>query len=203
MPSDMAREAWNERYAGRDFVWTVEPNQFVEQNLADLDPGTAIDLGAGEGRNAVWLALRGWQVTAVDFSRGGLDKAARLAGDNRVSIELVEADATTYQPDAPVDLVLISYLQLPPEGRRIVLDHARSWLVPNGTLLVVAHDQTNVAAGYGGPSSVEVCYDLDETVAALDGLDIVTATVAERVVETDEGPQTALDTLVVARRPAD
>lgn len=202
MRPDTAQEAWNERYAGRDYIWTVEPNRFVEQNLADLEPGTAIDLGAGEGRNAVWLALQGWTVTAVDFSPVGLEKAARLARDSGVSIDLVEADATTYQPDALVDLVLIAYLQLPPESRRIILEHARSWLAPNGTLLIVAHDQTNVSAGHGGPSSIDVCYDLDETVAALSDLDIVTATVAERVVETDEGPQTALDTLVLARRPA-
>jgi Fe2+ or Zn2+ uptake regulation protein len=66
-------ERWDERYTGRDYLWDVGPNQFVEQYLADATPGSAIDLAAGEGRNAVWLARQGWQVTAVDHSQVGLD----------------------------------------------------------------------------------------------------------------------------------
>ncbi len=193
---------WDERYAAKDYVWTVTVNQFVEANLASLEPGTAVDLAAGEGRNAVWLAARGWKVTAVDFSKVGLEKAQRLAADNDVEIETVQADALTWEPETPVDLVVLSYLQLPTEQRLTVLDHARNWLNPGGTLFVIAHDRRNVNGGYGGPQSPEVCYDPAETVAALVGLDVVTAEVAERHVTTDDGPKTALDTLVVARRPA-
>ncbi|MGF1595703.1 MAG: class I SAM-dependent methyltransferase [Acidimicrobiales bacterium] len=199
--TDDKRQAWNERYAERAYVWTEEANQFVAAHLGDLTPGRAIDLAAGEGRNAVWLTARGWKVTAVDFSSAGLAKAARLAEDHGVTIELIEADATTWQPSEPVDLVLISYLQLPPEGRAAVLDHARTWLRPGGTLFLVGHDKTNVEGGHGGPSSPDVCYGLDETVSALEGLEITTAEVAERHVDTDDGDRVALDTLIIARRP--
>ena len=199
--TELARRSWNERYAEREYVWTVEPNQFVRTHLADLRPGTAIDLAAGEGRNAVWLAERGWSVTAVDFSSAGLAKAARLADDHGVSLQLVEADATEWQPDEPVDLVVLAYLQLVPEQRRTVLEHARTWLRPGGTLLLVAHDVTNVEHGHGGPPSTEVCYSLDEVTAALDGLTLTTAEVAERHVATDDGDKVALDTLVVATQP--
>ncbi len=202
MGRDTARQAWDERYSARDYVWTVEANQFVEAELSDLAPGEAIDLGAGEGRNAVWLALRGWKVTAVDFSPVGLEKAARLAADNDVSIEIVEADATTYRPQGLVDLVAVSYLQLPPDGRRAVLEHAKTWLRPGGTVFVIAHDRRNISDGYGGPSSPEVCYSVDETVAALDGLEIEIAEVVGRTVTTESGEQTALDTLVKATLPA-
>lgn len=69
MNSKTALRAWNERYAASDYVSTVKVNRFIESHLADLEPGDAIDLGAGAGRNAVWLAKRGWNLTAVDFSR--------------------------------------------------------------------------------------------------------------------------------------
>lgn len=201
MDTDTARENWNRRYSTKEYVWTSGANQFVEQYLADLVPGRAIDLGAGEGRNSVWLAGRGWTVTAVDFSPVGLEKGARLAADHGVDVDFVEADATTYAPTTAVDLVLLAYLQLETPARRSVLAHAVDWLRPGGVIFVVAHDQSNVSDGYGGPPSPDVCYTVDETVEAFEGLDIETAIVAERIVSTETGDQVALDTVVMARQP--
>jgi len=78
----MTSEMWDERYSTKEYVWAIEPNQFVKEHLADLEPGTAIDLGAGEGRNAVWLASLGWQATAVDLSAVALEKGEKLAADH-------------------------------------------------------------------------------------------------------------------------
>jgi 2-polyprenyl-3-methyl-5-hydroxy-6-metoxy-1,4-benzoquinol methylase len=192
---------WDERYSTSELIWTGRANQFVEAHLGDLEPGTAIDVGAGEGRNAVWLASRGWRVTAVDFSRVGLDKADRLAAEHGVEVSTVCADATTWTPDEAVDLVVLSYLQLPSDQQHTVLEHAATWLHPGGTLFVIAHDRSNVEHGHGGPPSADVCYTVDDTVAALAGLDITTAEVVERHVDTPDGRKTALDTLVIARRP--
>ena len=196
----MDSAGWDERYSTSELIWTGRANQFVEAHLTDLEPGTAIDLGAGEGRNAVWLASRGWTVTAVDFSQVGLDKAQQLAAEHGVDIVTVQADVTTWQPDSQVDLVVLSYLQLPADQQRSVLEHAATWLTPGGTLFVIAHDRSNVERGHGGPPSADVCYTVDDTVAALDGLDVVVADVVERPVETTDGPKVALDTLVIARR---
>lgn len=77
----MDSEAWDQRYAASELVWSRRPNQFVAAELGDLAPGTAVDLAAGEGRNAIWLASLGWSATAVDFSQVALDKGARLAED--------------------------------------------------------------------------------------------------------------------------
>jgi len=144
-------------------------------------------------------------VTAVDFSQVGLDKAARLVADRDVAdrVEMVRADALRWAPDEPVDLVVIAYLQIPLAQQRVALQHAASWLRPGGRLIVVAHDRSNVEAGHGGPQDPGVCYDLDEVRAALAGLTIETAEVAQRLVDTEDGPRTALDTLVVASRPSD
>ena len=93
----MDAEAWNDRYRDTDLVWSAGPNQFVQEEVADLPPGRAVDLAAGEGRNAIWLARQGWEVTAVDFSQAGLDKGRTLAGD--VAVDWVCADATTWRGD--------------------------------------------------------------------------------------------------------
>lgn len=198
----MDSSGWDQRYSTKDLVWTGRANQFVEQHLADIEPGSAIDLGAGEGRNSVWLAQRGWKVTAVDFSQVGLDKALQLAADNNVEISIECADATTFEPTDLVDLVVLSYLQLGQDDQRSILKRAVTWLRPGGTLFVIAHDRSNITDGYGGPPMPEVCYTVADTSDAIEGLDISTAEVAKRQVETNEGTRTALDTLVIARRPS-
>jgi hypothetical protein len=139
----------------------------------------------------------------VDFSPVGLDKGRQLAVDQGVveSVTFVTADALAYQPEEPVDLVVISYFQASPEQQRTALVHAATWLRPGGAVFVVAHDRSNHEDGYGGPSSLDRCYDLDATVDALDGLEVIRAEVAERPVETDDGPRIALDTVVLATRP--
>ena len=97
----MDARAWDDRYAASELVWSREPNQFVAAELADLPPGRAVDLAAGEGRNAIWLASRGWSATAVDFSQVALDKGARLAGD--LDVTWVCADATRWDEPAAYD----------------------------------------------------------------------------------------------------
>ena len=98
----MDSQEWDRRYAGAELVWTAEPNRFVVAELQDLAPGRALDVAAGEGRNAVWLASRGWQVTAVDFSAAGLDKGRRLAQARGVTIDWMHADVRDYQPETGV-----------------------------------------------------------------------------------------------------
>jgi SAM-dependent methyltransferase len=192
-------EQWDERYAGDDLLWGAGPNEQVVEQLADLTPGTALDVAGGEGRNAIWLAGRGWDATVVDFSAVALRRARELAAQRGVAVTTVEADVTAWAPAAAVDLVLLAYVQLAGAERRALLGEAAGWVAPGGTLMVVAHDQRNVTHGHGGPPSAEVCYDLDETVAALAGLDVLTAEVVDRHVETADGTAVALDTLVVAR----
>ena len=140
----------------------MHPNQFVAEQLGGLPPGRALDLAAGEGRNSVWLAERGWSVTAVDFSRVGLEKGRKLSAAHGVpdgQVDWVVADLGEYQPaGAAFDLVLIAYLQVGAELRGQVLAGAAAALVPGGTLLVVGHDLTNLTEGVGGPTSPDVLY---------------------------------------------
>jgi SAM-dependent methyltransferase len=193
----MKREAWDQKYAGRDYLWSEKPNRFFVAELAGTAPGRALDLACGEGRNAVWLAQQGWRVTGVDFSEVALAKAARLAESSGVEVEWVAADLLDYRPPAELDLVVVFYLQIPANERRVVLGRAAEALAPGGTLLVVAHDLLNLTEGHGGPQVPEVLYTPDDVVGDLPGLVIERAERVRRPV----GEAEAIDVLVRATRP--
>ncbi|HEY1117596.1 MAG TPA: class I SAM-dependent methyltransferase [Acidimicrobiales bacterium] len=195
----MDAQAWDERYAASELVWSAGPNQFVAAELADLPPGRALDLAAGEGRNAIWLARHGWEVTAADFSQVALDKGRQLAGDTPV--RWVRADATRWDEKSAYDLVVVAYLQLPAAERAAALRAAYHALWPGGTLLVVAHDSTNLAEGTGGPQDPAVLYTAEDVLADLEGEGFDTLR-AERVARTvgdghgEEPARVAWDCLV-------
>jgi SAM-dependent methyltransferase len=166
--------AWDERYAASELVWSATPNQFVAEELGDLPPGLALDVAAGEGRNALWLAENGWQVTAVDFSLVGLDKGrdlqARHPRGRDLHVDWVHADALTYDSGAlRFDLVLVAYLQLVADERRTAVRRAFAALREGGTFFLVAHDATNLTEGTGGPSDPDVLFTAEEVLDDLDG----------------------------------
>ena len=197
----MDPEGWNERYAGSELLWTAQPNRFLASEVADLPPGSALDLGCGEGRNAVWLAERGWEVTGVDFSDVGLAKAARLAEERGASVEWRLADLREYVPQpGAFDLVVALYLHLPADERRRVLGRAASAVAPGGTLLVVGHDSTNLVEGYGGPKDRAILFTPGEVAGELTELRIERAEREPRPVSRAEGEELAIDALVRATR---
>lgn len=203
----MDSTAWDTRYAGSELVWSAGPNLWVEQVCSDLPVGTAVDLGAGEGRNALWLAARGWQATAVDFSAVALDRTRRLATErlgaaaDRLTTE--QADLTTFEPSTTYDLALVVYLQLPAPARRAVLGNAARCVAPGGRLVVVAHHSDNLTQGVGGPQDPAALYTEADVLADLaqdlDG-DLAVER-AERVLRpVGDGDRQAVDVLVVLRR---
>ncbi len=197
----MKREDWNRKYASPDFLWSTEPNRFLVAEVEGLSPGRALDLACGEGRNAVWLAQRGWQVTAVDFSEVALAKAKRLAQSRGMDVEWIAADLLDYRPPGTFDLIADLYLQLPPEERRLVLERASVALAPGGTLLVVGHDLSNLTDGYGGPTDAAVLFTPDDIVRDLPGLVVERSERVRRRIAIDDGEREAIDALVRAKKP--
>ncbi len=197
--STMGSGQWDARYAeaaGKsDTVWSLSPNAWIAETVGHLDPGTAVDLGAGEGRNALWLASLGWEVTAVDFSSVGLATGAARAAELGVDIQWVTADATTWVSPQQVDLVVIAYLQLPAGDLSRAISNAAGYLAPGGTLAVIGHDVDNLTRGVGGPRDTAMLYSVDAVREAAAGLEIVEARQFDRV--TEQG--TAIDTILVAR----
>ena len=193
---------WDQRYEDADLVWSAGPNLFVEQICGELPPGRAIDLAAGEGRNAIWLAERGWNATAVDFSPVAIRKALAIADHRGAPIIAEVADLTEYVPTpGGYDLVLIAYLQLSDVELTPIVRRAADAVAPGGRLVLVCHDVENLEHGYGGPQHVDVLTTPRQITDALDdGLTVERAEVVERPVTTADGDRVALDTLVVARR---
>lgn len=198
---------WDARYAASELVWTSTPNVWVEQIAKDLPPGRAIDLAAGEGRNALWLAEQGWKACAIDFSPVAIERARGLAeerlGDDAELITFAVGDLHRLRPERRAfDLVLLVYLHVSPEDMWLIMRTASEYVAPDGLLLVVGHHRDNLASGVGGPQDPNVLYTEDELVADLDGTGLVVER-AERVTRTVEGsPREAVDAVLVARRPA-
>lgn len=199
----MDAAAWNERYSSKELLWSREPNQFVAEVVGELSPGRAVDLACGEGRNAIWLATRGWQVVAVDFSSTALERARALSEQAGVNVDWVEADLAEVALGAEsFELILFSYLHLPAAEMAALLNRAAGWLAPGGHLLLIGHARRNLTQGIGGPQEARVLYEPDDVVAWLSRLTIERAENVNRNVETEDGPRQAIDTLVVAARPA-
>jgi SAM-dependent methyltransferase len=193
------REDWNRRHGEAGLLFGAEPNRFLVAEVEGLAPGRALDVACGSGRNAVWLAARGWQVTGVDFSGVALEQARGLAAERGVDVEWVEADVLEWQPpEAVFDLVAVLYLQVPAGERRAALARAATALAPRGTLLVVGHHSDNLEHGSGGPKDPRVLYSAEDAAADLDGLEIEKA---EAVLRPVQDERDAIDLLVRARRP--
>jgi SAM-dependent methyltransferase len=187
---------WDERYADRQ-QWSSEPNATVAELVAGLPPGDAVDLAAGEGRHALWLAGLGWRVTAVDFSAVGLERGAAQPGAERVT--WVTADVTTWTASpASLDLVVVAYLHLPEGDTVDLLTRAVRWLRPGGRLLVLGHDVENIASGVGGPQDPAILHSVARLTPVAALLDVDRLEQVHRA--TPAG--TALDTLLWGRRRA-
>ena len=200
--STLDQQGWDERYGASELLWGAGPNQFLVDEVTEMRPGTALDVACGEGRNAIWLASIGWHVVGVDFSTVGLEKARQLATRRGVTVDWVQADLTTWEPPSAHDLVEVMYLHLPGDLRHNVLARMARAVAPGGTMLVVAHDLSNLSEGYGGPQDPAVLYGPDDVLGDIEA--VLTIERAERVrrpVTTPEGEAEAIDVLVRARRP--
>lgn len=170
-------QAWEERYTAAGAVWSGRVNPQLPVEAADLTPGTALDVGSGEGGDALWLAEQGWQVTGLDFSEAGLRRAADAAeaaglGDRT---QWRQADARTWEPgDERWDLVTTHYLHLVGEEMLRAVPRLASAVAPGGTLLVVGHHPEDV----GGFAGDDDHYTMDDLAATLgDGWDVRTGLV--------------------------
>jgi SAM-dependent methyltransferase len=197
----MDRDQWDARYAATDTLWSFRPNRFLVCEVEELPPGRALDLACGEGRNALWLADRGWRVTAVDFSSVALERGREMAARRGLTIDWVNADILRWEPpERAFDLVAVFYLQLPPAELGPVLRQAAGAVAPGGVLLVVAHDSANLRHGYGGPQDPALLYSSEDVVGVLDELEIQRAGQVRRPVDSPDGERTAIDLLVRAVR---
>ncbi len=192
------RSLWDARYEAKGALWRAEPNQFLAEIAEDLVPGTALDLGCGQGRNSFWLASRGFKVTGLDLSPVAIEQATAVAKELDADVSFESVDLTTWDPAGRVwDLVVLTYLHLSEERRPVVHGAARRAVASGGTLVVIAHHLDNFTDGVGGPPIPGLLFTERQLDVDFSDLDIIRN---EKVIRTtDEGD--AIDIVCVARRP--
>jgi 2-polyprenyl-3-methyl-5-hydroxy-6-metoxy-1,4-benzoquinol methylase len=181
------------------------PVEVLQELVGDLNPGSALDLAAGDGGNTVFLAQHGWELTAVDFSAERIRLARERVTEAGVDATRVVSDARDYQPGRRFDLVVITYLHLAEAENRAIMARAASWVAPGGHLLVLGHDKANLAGGAPGPRRADILYTTELLRAYVVGLTVVRCELVFRHSAVDperpgEVAATAVDTLLFATR---
>jgi SAM-dependent methyltransferase len=170
---ELGAEFWNERYASAPAIWSGRPNPQLVAEAGQLSPGRALDVGAGEGADAIWLAEHRWTVTAVDISSIALERAAehaRAAGDDVASrISFEERDFTAWAPPAgSFDLVSAQFVHVPPARRDALNAALAAAVAPGGVLLIVGHHPLDLETGLRRPSRADLLFTADDVVGVLD-----------------------------------
>ncbi len=195
-------EFWDERYSSADRIWSGNPNPHLVSVGTPLTPGSALDVGSGEGADAVWLASHGWTVTAIDISQVALDRSAALAGSLPISWEL--RDVLSWEPGVErFDLVTAQFMHLPPDDLRDLHRRLAAAVRPGGTLLVVGHHPSDHAATtIRRPDRADLLFTAEDVGVTLDPAQWdVTASSPARMVTDDEGQQVEIrDAVLVAVR---
>ncbi|WP_018477742.1 class I SAM-dependent methyltransferase [Pontibacter roseus] len=153
------KDFWNERYSQNQMVYGAEPNEFFREQLQHLRPGKLLLPAEGEGRNAVYAALKGWQVTAFDFSEAGHKKAMALAEQRGVTINYQVTDAAQFscEPESQ-DAVALIHAHFPPALRQQLHQKVIEWLKPGGTVILEAFHPNQLSYSSGGPKDESMLY---------------------------------------------
>ena len=155
----MSKDFWNTRYSDQEFAYGTEPNEFFKEQIEKLKSGTALFLGEGEGRNAIYAAKLGWQVDAIDFSSSAKDKAIKLAEINYVNINYEVCDLNDYKfKENYYDLVVMIFVHLPLDLRRNVFQKSIASLKQNGKMIIESFSKEQINNSSGGPQSIELLY---------------------------------------------
>jgi 2-polyprenyl-3-methyl-5-hydroxy-6-metoxy-1,4-benzoquinol methylase len=203
----MDAEDWNERYRASSAVWSGEPNAaLVEHAPPPPAPGArAVDLGCGEGADALWLARQGWAVTAVDWAGVALNRVRDRVAQAGLPVTVAQGDATdaafvaSLSPTGRYDLVTLGYLHPEPEDRSRTYAHLAGLLEPGGHLLVITHAPAHGRLGLPGPPPHRLLGGAD-VLAALGtaDLEVLVADDVQRLA--DDGAVRAVDAVVLVRR---
>jgi SAM-dependent methyltransferase len=180
---------WNERYATAEYIYGTAPNQYLRSQLYRLAPGARVLVAAdGEGRNGVWLAACGLDVTCIDQSPVGLAKAAALARQRGVAPRFVCADlAAAPIAGAPYQAVVAVFAHFPPDTRAHIHRSLAATLQPGGLFVLEAFHPRQLGRPSGGPRSVDMLYSADLLCQDFAGLEVLE--LVEGVALLDEGPK--------------
>jgi SAM-dependent methyltransferase len=185
---------WDERYHSSSALWSGHPNPHLVTEAADLAPGIALDVGCGEGADAIWLAEHGWRVTAVDISTVALERGAaharEVSADVARRITWLHADLTSWVPAASIyDLVSAQFMHPPKDQRDALFHRLAASVSPGGSLLIVGHHPSDLQTTIPRPPTPELFFTASDVAASLDrhGWDIVVCEARARPTLDPEG----------------
>ncbi len=159
----MTKSHWDKRFDTESYVYGTEVNDFFKHEIQKLNPGYLLDLGAGEGRNAVYAACLGWDVVAVDQSKVAQQKTMRLAKSHNVQLQYHLLDINHFDfDDNAFDAVGMIFLHLPPDIRKTIHNELYRTLKPGGTLIMEAFDKSQLKYGTGGPKNPDMLYSTED-----------------------------------------
>lgn len=198
----MDAQFWDDMYGSREQLFSGNPNGVLVTETSDMVPGQALDIGCGEGGDALWLARRGWKVTAVDISRTALERAAKAGADVAGSVAWTRADlAETPLPPGAFDLVTCQYFPLPRRPDHAALRRLLDAVAPGGTLLFVGHDIADLPEQVANGLVPRDFYQPDEIAGHLGcGWTVEVNEVRMRTVPPPEGTGHVRDAVLRARR---
>ena len=178
---------WNERYQTEEYQYGIQPNDFMKEQLSILLPGRILFPGAGEGRDAVFAAKKGWEVHAFDLSEEGKTKAERLASQEKTRIHFKVADASFVKfPLESFDAIALTYFHLPLEIRIAFYKQCIAWLKPGGFLILEGFNQHQIGLNSGGPKNAEWLFSAATISVEFPGLKIIVNEEKQRTL--NEGP---------------
>lgn len=195
--------AWEERYAGEENIWSGRPNVQLVAEVSKLTPGTALDVGCGEGGDVIWLAQQGWKVTGADFSANGLARAARHAEAAGVAdrTDWWQVDARSFDAGGrSYDLVTTHFLHPPDGGMVEVVGRLAEAVAPGGHLLVVGHAPSEAFAHHSESQSKAMFVAAELLPGLPDDFEAVVVEQRPRTMERDGHTHNIDDSTLVARR---
>ena len=195
---------WDKRYASEEFSFGTQPNDLLVEASSFLpEGGHVVSLGEGEGRNGVWLAERGFRVTAIDGSAVGLAKATQLAASRGVEMETVVGDLAEVTLPQDADVIVSIFCHLPSALRRTLYPRAKDALRPGGIVIFEAYHPDQLAFATGGPSDVDMLVRLEELQHEWEGMECLFGReIVREVVEGKRHSGRAAVTQAVFRKPA-
>lgn len=202
------QDFWDAHYGreGGNDVWSGNPNAQLVADISGLMPGSALDVGAGEGADSIWLAQQGWSVTGVDISPVALERARAHAASNGVEISFEQHDLREWAPTAgSFDLVSAHFMQLPSEMRIPLFESLARAVVPGGYLYLVGHSPADVANGWHAHYDSDMFFTADSVAAGLspDGWEIKISDVRARASHHSDNHGTVIhDEILLAQRRA-
>lgn len=167
-----SKDFWEERYSEQDYVYGEHPNVFFQSELEKLEPASILLPADGEGRNSVFAAKKGWQVTAFDLSKAGKEKADKLAKKNEVEINFEVTTAKEFESNKRFEAIALIYAHFNAEERPAIHKRLLQFLKPGGILIFEAYSKNQLYYSSGGPKDVKMLFSNEEIRSEFKGLNV-------------------------------